>query len=93
LPRDEGELEITIPPSNPSPPITKEQINNEEESPGQPPLKKQKLKIEKVDKKNRFKDPKGCGATNLQTYRYPDFCGVLGKKIKRMQCILNERNN
>lgn len=70
-------------------------LNAEDEAGiGQPPTKKQKLKTEKTDKKaSRFKDPKGCGATNLQTYRYPDFCGVLGKKIKRMNAILNERNN
>jgi len=65
----------------------------EDEASGQPPMKKQKLKTEKAERKARFKDPKGCGATNLQTYRYPDFCGVLGKKIKRMNAILNERNN
>jgi len=86
----QGEGEIEQPPLQPN---KSEATGTEDEAGGQPPTKKQKLKTEKTDRKARVKDPKGCGATNLQTYRYPDFCGVLGKKIKRMNAILNERNN
>jgi len=74
-------------------------IDNENDSVG-PPTKKQKLKAEKSEKKtnnrtnNRVNEQnsKSTASTNLSTYRYPDFCGVLGKKIKRMNAILNERN-
>ncbi len=67
-----------------------------------PPMKRQKVKFEKSEKKtsrstngHRTNDVniKNCATTNPSTYRYPDFCGVLGKKIKRMNAILNERSS